>query len=586
VTDGLPLAVYALGDAEFITTSVGRAFKVYDVERMHLAFTGPRLNEKIRALLVVGEVVLTALQSDIVAWYKLTELGRLCGHTSSASLMSNIGEGYLVSTSGKQTLVWRLSDISTGSESSHRLGPIGEVTVEDGLGEVTALCHPPTYLHKMLIGGTQGLCLWNVRSMKRVHIFGAVAGRCDAISCMREAPHVLDHVAVGYASGKICLLNIREDQVVLELHQAQGRVMALTFRTGFDAPEHLVSAASNGAFVVWDLHKKRAHHVEDAHRGPITSAMFLERQPILVTGARDNSIREWIFDTADGFPRLLRFRSGCAGPARWMRFYGDGDRQLLIGGGLGSIHGGFVSKISMIQEQQNIEFSQSSIKKFPGVHSKLLPPVVDMATCEVRHFDWPAVVSAHENTDAAYLWSAFNQSLAPVRLCPPDTKGAVVTKVAISPCGNFSVVGLSNGSLHKFNLQSQTHRGAFALKDEPARHAHRGAVCGLSITVSGLVLSSSSHPEDCRLRVWNLKTQAAVISVLLSEGRPESPTCLHMRDHGALVAVALDDGALQVVDLHGNAIVRSFVCSAPVVDLAFTPEGRWLAAALRGGGLR
>merc|ERR1712136_234636 len=72
-------------------------------------------------------------------------------------------------------------------------------------------------------------------------------------------------------------------------------------------------------------------------------------------------------------------------------------------------------------------------------------------------------------------------------------------------------------------------------------------------TVSGLVLSSSSHPEDCRLRVWNLKTQAAVISVLLSEGRPESPTCLHMRDHGALVAVALDDGALQVVNLHGKA---------------------------------
>jgi len=81
-------------------------------------------------------------------------------------------------------------------------------------------------------------------------------------------------------------------------------------------------------------------------------------------------------------------------------------------------------------------------------------------------------------------------------------------------------------------------------------------------------------------------TQEAVQSVALGTGRPGSPSCLLLRAHGALLAVALDDGTVCVVDLFGGSIVRSFECGMPAVDIAFSPEGRWLAAALRGGGLR
>jgi U3 small nucleolar RNA-associated protein 21 len=83
-----------------------------------------------------------------------------------------------------------------------------------------------------------------------------------------------------------------------------------------------------------------------------------------------------------------------------------------------------------------------------------------------------------------------------------------------------------------------------------------------------------------------MMTQEALQSIALGRGRPGSPSCLLLRAHGALAAVALDDGTVCVVDLFGGAVVRSFECGTPAVDIAFSPEGRWLAAALRGGGLR
>ena len=93
-------------------------------------------------------------------------------------------------------------------------------------------------------------------------------------------------------------------------------------------------------------------------------------------------VKMWIFDTADGMSRYLQLaqtatsqkdsiktacehwkcklggrsplrkgRCGCPGPARRLQFYGEGDRELIVGGGFQG-HG-FVSKISFIQEQQN-----------------------------------------------------------------------------------------------------------------------------------------------------------------------------------------------------------------------------------------
>jgi len=620
VTDGVPFAPTTLGDADFVTVSIGRGFQIFECDKLRLAYLGPRLNEKVRALACVGDVTLTALGSDIVAWNKLVELGRFRGHTGTATLMCAVGTGYLVSAAGREALVWKLNDIglesvveAAGSRGGdHVLAPLGRLALAKDFGDCTALCHLPTYIHKVVVASSAGgLELWNVRSRELVHTFKAHLAKLDdtgggGITCMVEVPNVLDLLALGFASGRISILHAREDRVVVEFDQAQGRVTALTFRTGPSAPRHLVSGAPNGTLVVWDLDKRRAHKVlEGAHHGPIVSAHFLPNQSLLLTSGRDNAIRMWIFDSVDGYPRLLKSRCGCPGPARRMVFYGSEDHELIVGGGRES--GGFLAKVSFIQDHQNTEYSQGALQKMPNsvknfqfnlAHSRL-PPIVDLAFCEARHYDWPAVITAHAQTASVFLWSAFHRALAPRVLRPPEDQCAPVSVVAISPCGNYCVVGLENGALHRFNLQSSLHRGPIpkppsqvdpatgkAKKQGPPEHAHRGRVCGVVINVSGQVITAASHPRDCCVKVWDLMTHEAVASVELNGKRPGSPSCLLLRAHGSLVAASLDDGGLLVVDLQGKAVVRTFTCGVPATDIAFTPDARWLAAALRDGGLR
>eukprot|EP00927_Polykrikos_kofoidii_P039823 TRINITY_DN34135_c0_g1_i1.p1 TRINITY_DN34135_c0_g1~~TRINITY_DN34135_c0_g1_i1.p1 ORF type:complete len:1018 (+),score=216.00 TRINITY_DN34135_c0_g1_i1:173-3226(+) len=627
VSDGLPFAPSTLGSADFVTVSIGRGFQVFECEKLRICYLGPRLGSRVQALMCVGQVTLTSLGNDIVAWHKLVELGRFRGHTGPPTVFCAIGVTYLITAAGSEVFVWQLSDVGldpdkvgekVGKGDKGVFAPIGRLANEgDDDIEVTAICHPPTYLHKVIVASADGsLRLWNVRSRSCVHTFRGHAEAVKAggaITCMREASNVLDLVALGFASGRICLLNAREDTSVMEFDQAQGRITSLSFRTGQNAPSHLVSGAPNGDVVVWDLDKKRAHHtIDEAHHGPVSSVHFLPGQPLLLTLGRDNAIREWIFDTADGIPRLLKFRSGCPGPARKMFFYSNSDERRLIVAG-GSEGGGFVARVALFAGHQNNPYSQSSLKKLPSAVKGLnpisrLPAVVDLAFSDVRHYDWPAVITAHEGMEVAFVWSASHMALAPCVLRPPPQKNSLgsnsVSAVAVSKCGNYSVIGLENGVLHRFNVQSQMHRGTIpqsppedakasatrkksAAKSPKEPRAHQGRICGVEITTSGMVVSAGSHPEDSVLRLWKLMTHEPLGEIPLGvNGSRTGRSPLLIRAHGALVAVGLDDGTLLIADLNGQAVVRSFPCGLPVGDVAFSAEGRWVAAALRGGGLR
>ena len=74
---------------------------------------------------------------------------------------------------------------------------VSELEFPSSSFSVTALCHPPTYVNKVLLGSAQGrMQLWNLRTLKKVHSFkGWPEG--GGVACLEAAPAAVDVVAVG-----------------------------------------------------------------------------------------------------------------------------------------------------------------------------------------------------------------------------------------------------------------------------------------------------------------------------------------------------------------------------------------------------
>jgi U3 small nucleolar RNA-associated protein 21 len=81
------------------------------------------------------------------------------------------------------------------------------------------------------------------------------------------------------------------------------------------------------------------------------------------------------------------------------------------------------------------------------------------------------MVTVHKDTASAYVWKFKHRVVTEMVLKQPHwqensrkflaDRRTHATAVALSPCGNFCVVGTRGGALYKYNLQSGLPRGAF-----------------------------------------------------------------------------------------------------------------------------
>ena len=147
----------------------------------------------------------------------------------------------------------------------------------------------------------------------------------------------------------------------------------------------------------------------------------------------------------------------------------------------------------------------------------------------------------------------------------------------LTSCGNFCVIGYNDGSVNKFNIQSGQHRGAIT------------ATCG-----------SNNQPEPCTgIAVDNLNTKLVVCRLnkitfynfeklkVLGDPVEVSEDIEMMRLHceSSLLAAVLIDFTVEVVDYVAQRRVRIFnesdlSChSAKILDIAFSPDCKWLVTA-------
>lgn len=430
----------------------------------------------------------------------------------------------------------RIVDINSvyvhGRESFLHKWPEDSIICEmevDIVGTPTVAIHPATYLNKLLIATNEGA--WyivnfrtktlvyksenflqsvshgkteNNAKKQRLNNGGTnTRGERNAITSVEQSP-ALDVIAFGLSTGEILIHDVKRDELITSFAHsaadslsAAGSVSALSFCTDPMQKPLLLSATDEGAYALWDLKEKVLHHVDRfAHRGNICAAWFLPKQTSYVTLGTDNAIKMWTLDSLDLKPKLLRNREGHCAPPRQIRYYAGNTVATLSDGADARVcevlSAGDDCTFRMFHtaiDRQNRELSQKSINKRAKSLNKhpdelKLAPIIDFACSERHHGLYYDVVTAHKGDSQAYVWSYDRKTLGDVALPLPhlDNEGnnrtgptdESVTSVTISRCGNFAIIGGSQGTISKFNLQSGAPRGEYPLVRKKDKLAMQG----------------------------------------------------------------------------------------------------------------
>ncbi|GFZ02665.1 transducin family protein [Actinidia rufa] len=529
ITSSVPFSIQRLGTETFVTVSVGKSWQIYNCAKLNLVLVGPQLPKKIRALASYRDYTFAAYGNDIAVFKRAHQVATWSRHTAKVNLLLLFGEHVLSVDVDGNIFIWAFK----GIDQNH--APIGHVLLEDKFSP-TCIMHPDTYLNKVILGSQEGsLELWNISTKKKLYEF---KGWQSSICCCISSP-ALDVVAIGCADGKIHVHNIRYDEeVVTFTHSSRGSVTALSFST--DGQPLLASGGSSGVISIWNLEKRRLHSViGEAHDSPIISLHFFANEPVLMSSSADNSVKMWIFDTSDGDPRLLRFRSGHSAPPLCIRFYANG-RHILSAGQDRAFR-----LFSVIQDQQSRELSQRHTSKRA---KKLRVKEEEIKLKPVIAFD----------VGRSFLYAC-----------------------AISACGNFAVLGTAGGWIERFNLQSGISRGSYMDSSERNSCAHGGEVVGVACDSTNTLMISAGYHGD--IKVWEFKGREL-------KSRWEIGCSLvkivYHRSNGLLATVA-DDLIIRLYDVVALRIVRKFEGHTDrVTDLCFSEDGKWLLSSGMDGSLR
>ncbi|KAL0035116.1 hypothetical protein WJX79_001452 [Trebouxia sp. C0005] len=561
ISDDVPFAVQRRGKETFVTVSVGKAWQVYSCSKLGVRLVGPQFQHNVKALASRGDLTFAAVKNSIIVCQRVHRIGTYSGHTGSIIQLLTLGDILLSLGSDRKLLVW-----------ADGIYDAPKVTIDLPEGFTpTCMAHPDTYLNKVVVGSQEGkLQLWNFLSGKMLYDFSGLGE--GAVKCIISSP-ALDVVGVGLSGGQAVLLNLKFNEIVASFANAAGVI------------------------TVWNLEERRLHTiVKDAHDGSLTSLYFFPGEPLLMSAAADNSLKHWLFDSADGTARLLRFRSGHSAPPSCLKFYGTGNKLLSAG------QDRAFRVFSVIQDQQSREVSQGHIahkaKRMRLAQQDLkLPRVVGMDACQVREKDWCNVITAHQGHAAAYTWRLQNFTLGEHVLKPPTSKkrkadrypdadhqaAAAVTAVGMSQCGNYGLVGRANGAVDRYNMQSGLHRGSYNKVGEAKRRAaaHDSSVTGLAADACNKVLVTTGL--DGRLCMWDFKQQRLQGEVAVGS----AVACMAHHPATSLVALAADDLVLRMYDVEAVRMVRRFKGHKDrVTGVVISQDARWLLSSSMDGTVR
>jgi len=545
-----------------IVTVSGRTFQTWGSNKLGLLSVSKIHPKDITSLAADSYLVFAAAGEDVYAWRRGDELQRVFrGHNADVHLMLPFGPHLITIDTEGLLKVW---EIKTGNEHL-------EMTFNNEKTRISAICHPSTYIDKILVGSSQGhLQLWNLKSTKLIYTF---KGWGSGVSCLQQAP-AIDVVAIGLLNGEIHLHNLKYDETVIKFHQDWGAVTGLGFRT--DDKPVMVSGSPKGHLAVWDLEERKLEaQMRSSHQASVTGLACLSGEPILVTSSSDNSVKQWIFDMSDGGGRLLRIREGHAAPPGRVRYYGNRGESLLSAGLDSSLR--VFSTVADILHKSlgHASWNRKVSKKHRVSEDPVrMPPIVDFTTETAKDREWDNIAAIHRGQGETTTWSFGHSKMGDLKLLHPRFKedaslnNAEATALTLTACGNFVLIGYSTGHVDRFNIQSGLHRGSYEHGKKPA---HKNVVRG--IATCAVNMQTITVDSKGVLKFWKFKTGALLHKLLLGS----DVGGLRLQRESGLLALALEDFTVQVVDIDTRTVVRKFPGhDSTITDFCFSSDSRWL----------
>lgn len=629
-----------------IITSLGDCWSIWNAESLVQVFVGAQIPGPITQLAVStspdsilassGSFVYRFVRARVVATYA----------APSAALISRflvIGDTLVVLASPSPDSSSVSFSLQTFSLSMQQL--IDSIELPQH-ATPTALVHPSTYLHKVVIGYANGdVQIWNTRTGNLVHKFDAVslstkhcldAASPAAVISITQTP-ALDILAITISSNHVLLHDIKHDIAIMTFSLESSLCAAPpSFRT--DGRAHTMAVGSStGDIFIFDLEPHESlvaqktfdtdeddvaedpssrvnaprliHTIRNAHSEVIAGLEFVPGQPLLISSSSDNSIKEWFFeptsDAKSGAPatsslsRLLKSRSGHSEPPSIVRWYGeDGRAPLLTAGRDRSVRIGWVGR-----EARGGELSQGSV--ISKANQLCLPPqtlklepATSLSFSLTRSRDWDDILTTHPSSPPR-TWLGKDRRMKAAPLMSADKKKkpneGTTTVGFVSHCGNFGLTGSSSGLVTMWNMQSGRWVRNFDTRPllehstlSAGKAAKQKKIYGKSSKVVGVAADEGNTELAVATAEGGLYIFDFSTSQVLSHQRFHPLASIRASLHAtilALIPVGISKPLL-LLDLQTRRIVRCFAgLQARVTDVTFSPTLRSVVVGTMDGAL-
>ncbi|XP_033195290.1 WD repeat-containing protein 36 [Bombus vancouverensis nearcticus] len=549
-----------------ISTCVGDTFLTYSCTHFTLLSISKTHPGEITCLAGDPYHTFTACGKEIYAWRRGGEIRHTYkGHNYTVHILLPFGPNLISIDENNNVKLW---DIRTEEL-------ITELDFSKNHFNITTIIHPNTYINKILFGSEQGqLQLWNLRVVKLIYTF---KGWNTPVTALEQAP-AIDVAAIGLRNGRIILHNLKLDETLFELVQDWGCVISISFRT--DEHPIMATGSLDGHIVFWNLEQRKVEsQLLKAHSKGVTGLKYLPNEPLLVTSSSDNSIKLWIFDLADGAGRLLRIREGHSEPPNIVRFYGNDGNNILTAGNDSSLR-----MFSTITEMLNKSFGKASFNRKAArkrgrliEDPLLMPPITNFAIELTREKEWDNIAATHSGLGTVSTWSSNKAKMGEHKLILENFKSnhnIIATCVCITKCGDFVIIGYNSGHVERFNIQSGIHRASYGTD----KGAHQGPVKGVMVDpLNQTVITAGS---DAFIKFWRFKPKTGGPDSVTKMMLDEPVEWLRYHNDSSLIAIALEDFTIILLDLDTKRIVRRFKGhKARLTDACFNPDSRWLVTA-------